>query len=211
VRPLRFLSLSGAKLEVRDEIRQLAARLAGEADFELVDVELVVQGRQRVARVLLDKPGGITLGDCAAFSRRLGDCLDMNQTVAGSYRLEVSSPGMDRPLTSLEAVARFTGGRAMLTSIAPREGRRHYEGALLGPEGTTCGIRTEGETEHWFDWSEVKSVRLVVDPWESVRAGRAAARRDRGAGLSHQASARERSVPTRERGRRDRRPWGGPR
>jgi ribosome maturation factor RimP len=180
-------------LEVREEVRQLAVPLAGEAGFELVDVELVVQGRQRVVRVLLDKPGGVTLGDCAAFSRRLGDCLDMNQTVAGSYRLEVSSPGMDRPLTSLEAVARFAGRHATLTSLVPREGRRHYGGLLLGPEGTTLGVRTEDGMEHWFDWAEVKSVRLAVDPWEE-------ARKARGAG-----------APARERGAVARRPRGGSR
>jgi ribosome maturation factor RimP len=98
----------------------------------------------------------------------------MNQTVAGSYRLEVSSPGMDRPLTSLGAVVRFAGRRAALTSAAPREGRRHYDGVLLGPEGTACGIRTEDGMEHWFDWAEVKSVRLAVDPWEEARNARAA-------------------------------------
>jgi ribosome maturation factor RimP len=176
--------MSGAKLEVREEVRQLAVPLAGETGFELVDVELVVQGRQRVIRVLLDKPGGVTLGDCAAFSRRLGDCLDMNQTVAGSYRLEVSSPGMDRPLTSVEAVARFTGRRAMLTSVAPREGRRNYDGVLLGPVGTTFGVRTEDGMEHWFDWAEVKAVRLVVDPWEEARKARGTVSpaRERGSG-----------------------------
>lgn len=180
-------------MEVREEVRRLAAPLAGEAGFELVDVELVVQGRQRVIRVLLDKPGGVTLGDCAVFSRHLGDCLDMNQTVAGSYRLEVSSPGMDRPLTSLEAVARFAGRHATLTSVAPREGRRHYDGVLLGPEGGTFGVRTEDGMEHWFDWAEMKSVRLAVDPWEEARNAR-------GAGS-----------PVRERGSGTRRPRGGSR
>ena len=181
-------------MEVREEVRQLAAPLAGEAGFELVDVELVVQGRQRVIRVLLDKPGGVTLGDCAAFSRHLGDCLDMNQTVAGnSYRLEVSSPGMDRPITNLETVARFAGRRATLTSVVPREGRRNYDGELLGPVGTTLGVRTEDEMEHWFDWTEVKVVRLAVDPWEEARNAR-------GAGS-----------PARERGAGSRRPRGGAR
>jgi len=80
-------------------------------------------------RVLLDKPGGITVGECGQFSRRLSDCLDMNQILPGSYRLEVSSPGMDRPLRSLEAVARFAGQRAGLTTHQALEGRRHYEAA----------------------------------------------------------------------------------
>jgi ribosome maturation factor RimP len=188
VRPLRFLSLSGDRLEAREEVRQLAQPLADEAGFELVDVELAVQGRQRVVRVLLDKPGGMTVGNCASFSRSLADRLDMNQTVAGSYRLEVSSPGMDRPLRGLAAVARFAGSQVALVCTLPRDGRRHFDGTLLEPVGGTCGVRTEDGMEHWFDWSEVKSVRLAVDPWEQVRAARAkgaaaggsAVRRERG-------------------------------
>jgi ribosome maturation factor RimP len=180
-------------LEVREEVRRLAVPLAEEAGFELVDVEWVVQGRQRIIRVLLDRPGGVSLGDCAAFSRRLGDGLDMNQTVAGSYRLEVSSPGMDRPLTSLEAVERFAGRRAALTSAVPRDGRRHFDGVLLGPAAGACGIRTEDGMEHWFDWSEVKSVRLAIDPWDEAR------------------SARPGGTAARERGSRSRGPRGGAR
>jgi ribosome maturation factor RimP len=167
-------------LEVREEVRQLAVPLADEAGFELVDVEFVVQGRQRVVRVLLDKPGGITLGDCAAFSRRLGDCLDMNQTVAASYRLEASSPGVDRPLRSLEAIARFAGRPASLTSAEARDGRRHFDGVLLGPRGASCGVRTEDGQEHWFDWSEVKSVRLAEDPWPMARNVRGSGASGRG-------------------------------
>ncbi len=176
MRPLRFLSSSGAQLEIREEVRQLAAPLADESGYELVDVQFLVQGRQRVIRVLLDKSGGITLGDCQGFSRRLGDCLDMNQTVAGSYRLEVSSPGVDRPITSLASVERFAGRRVALTAALPREGRRNFEGELLGPRGTTCGVRTEDGSEHWFEWAELRSVHLIVNPWgESGGAGRGAA------------------------------------
>ena len=81
-------------MEAREEVRQLAQTLADEDGFELVDVEFLVQGGRRVLRVLLDRPGGIRVGDCAAFSRRISDCLDMNQTVQGRYSLEVSSPGI---------------------------------------------------------------------------------------------------------------------
>jgi ribosome maturation factor RimP len=162
------LSLLGAKLEVREEVRQLARPLAEEAGYELVDVEQAFQGRHRIIRVLLDKPGGITVGDCAQFSRRLSDCLDMNQTIRGSYQLEVSSPGIERPLKSLEAMARFAGTRATLTTHEPRDGRRHYEGELKAPDRGRVGIVTDDRAEHWFEWAEVKSARLVVDPW--VRA-----------------------------------------
>jgi ribosome maturation factor RimP len=161
-------------LEVRDEVRQLAAPLADEAGYELVDIEFAANGRERVIRVLLDKPGGITVGDCGQFSRRLADCLDMNQTLPGSYRLEVSSPGMDRPLRSIQAVARFAGKRVSVTTYEARDGRRNFEGTLLEPDGNRVGIRLEQDQEQWFDWAGVKSARLVVvDPWAGLRQPRA--------------------------------------
>lgn len=176
MRPLRFLSVSGADLEVREEVRQLAQPLSEEEGFELVDVELAFQGHRKIVRVLLDRPGGITVGDCARFSRKLADCLDMNQTVPGSYMLEVSSPGIERPLRTLDAVRRFSGQRAVMVLHEARDGRRHYQGALLAPDGSRAGLRTDEGLECWFEWAEVRSARLVVDPWAGLRKG---PRRDR--------------------------------
>jgi ribosome maturation factor RimP len=157
------------KVEVREEVRQLAQPLAEDDGFELVDVELSSVGRHRVIRVSLDKPGGVSVGDCARFSRRLSDCLDMNQTVPGSYHLEVSSPGLDRPLRTLEHVERFAGQKVSLVTFEPRDGRRRWEGQLLGRRDGAAGVRTEENEEQWFEWAEVKSARLVVDPWEGLR------------------------------------------
>ena len=156
-------------MEVREEVRHLALPLAEEAGYELVDVEFAVEGRHRAIRVLLDKPGGITLGDCAQFSRRLADCLDMNQVVPWSYHLEVSSPGIQRPIRTLEAASRFAGRRVSVTTATAHDGRRHYEGDLLGPEAGRFGIRLDEGEERWFEWAEVKSTRLVVDPWAEAR------------------------------------------
>jgi len=164
-------------VEIREEVRQIAIPLADESGYELVDVETTYQGRHRVIRVLLDKPGGITIGDCARFSRRLSDCLDMNQTVPGSYQLEVSSPGIERPITSLEAAERFRGRRCQLKTLAAHDGQRNFEGELLGVTDGRAGIRTEGGSEHWFDWQDVRSAHLVVDPWAESRGSRAGSRR----------------------------------
>jgi len=164
------LSLTGVELEVREEVRQLAQPLAEEAGVELVDVEYATHGSRRVVRVLLDKPGGVTLGDCAAFSRRLSDCLEMNQTVPGRYDLEVSSPGIERPLRSLEALGRFAGQRAWVALWEPREGRRNFEGELLASGDGRAGVRTDEGGEYWFEWAEVKSAHLVVDPWSGARS-----------------------------------------
>jgi len=156
-------------LELREEVRQLARPLADDSAYELVDVELASQGRERILRVLLDKPGGITVGDCAVFSRRLADSLEMNQTVPGPYRLEVSSPGIARPLTSPEAARRFAGQRAAIALHSPRDEQRNFEGELMSPEGDRVGLRIEDGHEILFDWTEVRSARLVVDPWAGLR------------------------------------------
>lgn len=156
-------------MDVREEVRHIATPLADEDGYELVDVEQSSLGRHRVIRVFLDKPGGVSVGDCARFSRRLADCLDMNQTVPGAYLLEVSSPGLDRPLRTLEHVGRFTGQRVTLTTHEPREGRRNWLGVLVGPDGSRAGVRTDDGEEFWFEWADVKSARLVVDPWEGLR------------------------------------------
>ena len=163
-------------MEVREEVRLLALPLAEEAGFELVDVEFLVQGRHRSIRVLLDKPGGVNLGDCSGFSRRLSDCLDMNQTVPWTYHLEVSSPGLDRPLRTLEAVSRFIGRRASVSLIEAEDGRRNFEGVLKGCEGQRVGLSLDDGQEHWFEWAGIRSARLVVDPWAEVRARTAMAR-----------------------------------
>ena len=156
-------------MEAREEVRQLAQTLADEDGFELVDVEFLVQGGRRVLRVLLDRPGGIRVGDCAAFSRRISDCLDMNQTVQGRYSLEVSSPGIERPLTSLATLRRFAGQRAAFTTVQAHEGRRNYEGEILDPDGERAGLKTDDGREFWFEWNDLKSARLVVDPWAAHR------------------------------------------
>lgn len=159
-------------MEVREEVRQLAEPLAAEDGLELVDVELLVQGGRRTVRVLLDRPGGIRVADCARFSRRLSDCLDMNQTVPWAYHLEVSSPGVHRPLRTLEAVARFAGARAAITTVVAHEGRRNFEGDLLAPADGRVGVRgADDGREHWFEWADVKDAHLVVDPWAGRRSG----------------------------------------
>ena len=167
MRPLPFVSLSGAKLEVREEVRRLATPLAEEAGYELVDVELSFQGRHRIVRVLLDRPGGITVGDCSRFSRRLSDCLDMNQVMTSSYQLEVSSPGIERPLKTFESFGRFAGQLGAIATHDARDGRRNWEGTLLEPRAGTVGLRTDDGAEHWFEWGEIKNARLVMtDPFK---------------------------------------------
>ena len=172
-------------MEVREEVRQLAAPLAEEAGYELVDVELVVQGRHRIIRVLLDKPGGVTVGDCARFSRRLADCLDMNQTVRGQLPARGELAGHRAAAARRSRRSRASPGQraSRSTTHEPRDGRRQLRRrAARRREASASGVRTEDGEEHWFDWAEVKSARRWS--WIRGRRGRHAARRSRDAGGS---------------------------
>jgi len=93
----------------------------------------------------------------------------MNQTVSGPYFLEVSSPGINRPLRTLEAVERFAGQRAILTTTVAHDGRRNFEGELLGLREAQAGIRTDEGDEYWFAWAEIKDAHLKIDPWARSR------------------------------------------
>jgi ribosome maturation factor RimP len=118
----------------------LESTLAG-LGFELVDTQ--VSNRGRLVRVFMDKPGGITVDDCAAVSRHLSHLFEVEGI---DYdRLEVSSPGMDRPLRRPADFARFAGHRVdVRMRLADATGRRRYVGVLRGIEGATATVEVDG-------------------------------------------------------------------
>jgi ribosome maturation factor RimP len=112
-------------------IREIAGRVAAAQGIEVVDVELRGGGKARTLRITIDKPEGVTHEDCAMVSRDVSTILDVEDAVQGaSYTLEVSSPGLDRPLTRPEDYRRFAGSRLKLTTREPVNGNRHFEARL---------------------------------------------------------------------------------
>jgi ribosome maturation factor RimP len=118
----------------------LESTLAG-MGFELVDAQ--VSNRGRFLRIFMDKPGGITVDDCAAVSRHLARVLEVEGI---DYdRLEVSSPGLDRPLRKAADFARFAGQKVdVRMRLADANGRRRYIGRLKGIEGATATVEVDG-------------------------------------------------------------------
>lgn len=100
--------------------------------YELVEVEIAQQGHRISFRVFIDKPEGITLDDCQAVSQFLSPVLDAVDALPGSYTLEVSSPGFDRPVRKPQDFERFAGERIKLKSVTPVEGRKQFKGVLKG-------------------------------------------------------------------------------
>jgi ribosome maturation factor RimP len=115
-----------------EHVREVAERVTASSGLELVDIDFRGSGgKARMLRVFIDKPGGVTHGDCEAVSRELGTILDVEDAVpGGSYTLEVSSPGLDRKLIRPEDFERFVGARVKLTTREPVEGNRFLEGRL---------------------------------------------------------------------------------
>lgn len=115
--------------------------------YELVDSRFVTEGGRRTLRLSIDKPGGITLEDCEKVSHAVGDLIDVKNLVAGRYSLEVSSPGLDRPLRTPEHYMQFVGERVNVILDKPLDGRRNFKGDLLEYRMATAEIviRIDGQ------------------------------------------------------------------
>ncbi len=113
--------------------------------FDLVRVQLSGQHRQRL-QVMIERPGGaaILVDDCAEISRAVSAVLDVADPIVGPYTLEVSSPGIDRPLVRLADFDRFRGLEARLETDRPIDGRRRFKGRILGTDGSAVRLQFEG-------------------------------------------------------------------
>ena len=113
-------------------VREIAERVGGSEGVEIVDVEMT-GGRNRVLRIYIDKPAGISHADCERVSIHVGTILDVEDVVPGGrYILEVSSPGLERKLTKPRDFERFIGRKARIVLRSPLQERRHWEGVLAG-------------------------------------------------------------------------------
>jgi len=122
----------------------LCEQMLSEAGYELVRVEVVGVAGRRTARFFIDKPGGVDLGDCAAVSRLLDPAITENGVFEGSYVLEVSSPGLERPLVKPQDYERFSGRKARLKLRRPLEGRKKYTGLLRGTRNESVLLELDG-------------------------------------------------------------------
>ena len=121
-----------------EELVDLVTPCLTDLGFELVDLEFQREGREHFLRLFIDKPGGVTLDDCAEVSREVGTLLEVDNVIDEAYRLEVSSPGLDRPLKRPADFERFAGQRVKIKSYDPLDpdGRGHtrktFSGTLIG-------------------------------------------------------------------------------
>ncbi len=126
-------------------LEQIVESGASALGYELVAVEYVPQRKNSLLRVYIDHPEGITLEDCEKVSRQISALLDVEDPIKGHYMLEVSSPGIDRPLVKPEHFEKFCGERVKVTTHTMHLGRKRFTGQLTEVDGAGIVVEVDGE------------------------------------------------------------------
>ena len=148
--------IAGLERLVEPEIKSLG--------YDLVRVAMIGGTSDPTLQIMAERPDTrqLDLTDCERISRRLSEFLDLADPIEGSYRLEVSSPGIDRPLTRLHDYKDWKGYDARITLAHPHEGRKQFSGELRGLEGDSVLIRTKNDEAHVLPFSEISSAKLLL-------------------------------------------------
>ena len=131
--------------------------------FELVDVEYVKDAGNWYLRVYIDKEGGITVDDCELISRAFSDLLDEADFIEDSYILEVSSPGLGRPLKKEKDYARSMGKELEIRTYRPIDKQKEFYGILLAYDNNSVTIEEQDKTRRTFEKKEIALIRLAID------------------------------------------------
>lgn len=160
------------KREYLDRVEELAREAAALCGVELVDVEYKTARDNPVLRLYIDKTGGVLVEDCARVSRAMGDALDTEDPIPSRYRLEVSSPGVDKALKGLKDFERYRGFPVQMVLRRPYEGQSVVCGKIAACGGDSVGLLIESGTEISFRLEDIARARLDVDPWEMAKMKR---------------------------------------
>ena len=155
---------------VEEQVRGIAARVAASYGLEIFDVQYRREGSGMVLRVLIDRPGpgasaeeSVSVDDCASVSRDLSAIFDVEDVIPTSYTLEVSSPGLDRPLRRPDDYTRFAGRRAKLVMRQPVDGQSYFKGKLGGVDGRDVLIEAEDGRRHRVPLAVITRANLEVE------------------------------------------------
>lgn len=143
-----------------DELKALLQPVVEAMDCELWGLEYFSQGRHSTVRLYIDGPDGVSLEDCERVSRQVSSVLDVEDPITGEYSLEVSSPGMDRPLYTLEHFARFAGEQVAIRLRTAFDGRRKFTGLLNGVEADDVLVVVD-ETEYLLPIELIDKANII--------------------------------------------------
>lgn len=147
---------------IAERARAVVEPIIESLGYEVVDVVFVKEGPQRILRITIDHPDGIDLDACTRVSEAIDAPLDEADPIPGSYSLEVSSPGLDRPLYKPQHFERFAGREVEVRTYAPIDGRKNWRGILVGLQGDELALQVDG-AEVRLPFDQVSRARLVPD------------------------------------------------
>jgi len=150
------------KQKTAETVTELIQPVFTEGGWELVDVTFTKEGNIWYLRVFLDKQGGVGIEDCQIVSREIEQILDENDPIPQSYTLEVSSPGIERPLKKPADYKRFSGKLANITTYSPVEGKKNFHGRLIGLRGSDVVLAVNG-SEMIIPFEQVAGAHLEVE------------------------------------------------
>jgi ribosome maturation factor RimP len=147
-------------MDVAARARELVRGVVEAEGYELLHVEYQPAGASSMLRIYIDKPGGVNLSDCQRVSRHVGVLLDVEDFIPHQYTLEVSSPGIERPLFHEGDYLRFQGSEIRLTTTEKIDGRRNFIGVLTGFSAGAAEVDCEGRT-YKIPLEKIKKANLV--------------------------------------------------
>lgn len=144
------------------QVEELVTPVLQNLGYELVEREFAQEGGRTILRLYIDKPGGVTIDDCERASRGIEDVIEVEGLIPQAYRLELSSPGIDRPLRRRADFERFRGSTVRLKTAEPVAGRSNYKGTLEGIEGDDILMVVDG-SRYRVPYAKLAKARLVPE------------------------------------------------
>ena len=151
------------------KLNELLQPLVEDLGYEFVGLEYNSNPKHSVLRIYIDHEAGVGIEDCEIVSRETAALLDVKDPIRSHYNLEVSSPGLDRPLFTPSHYREFIGEKAQVTLFAPQDGRRKFSGPILAADETTVTIDQDG-TEVALNFDNIVKAKLIPD-YEKILAG----------------------------------------
>jgi len=148
-------------MSLKDEIERIVLPLTGDHNFELVDLEVKGKGPTTIVRVFVDRSGGITLDECSMLSEKLSVLLDLEDIFPHRYTLEVSSPGLDRPLVTEADFKRKIGENVKVSLKTLVDNKNEIEGKIEDFRDRKLWLESEGETRV-IAFEKIEKARIIV-------------------------------------------------
>lgn len=147
--------------DIKQKVLRLAKQVADEQGVEIFDIELLGKGKL-LLRVIIDKEGGVTLGDCERLSKSLGTVLDVEDLFPGSYTMEISSPGLDRPLKGIKDFEKNVGRLCRIITIEKIENQNFFIGRITKINGNFIKFLVNGR-EIDIPFEKISKAKLEVE------------------------------------------------